>query len=69
MDGITAQRVAEHRDILKGFDAQIVRLDREEDELFGRIIRAKGRDDAQVVFDALAKVKAQKEKLGTLKKV
>lgn len=69
MDGTTAQRVAEHRDILKGFDAQITRLDREEDELFGRIIRAKDREDAQVVFDGLAKVKAEKEKLEMLKKV
>ncbi|RMX88038.1 hypothetical protein D0869_01919 [Hortaea werneckii] len=68
MDGNTAPRVAEHRDILKGFDAQIARLGREEDELFGKIIRAKDREGAQVVFDGLAKVKGQKEKLGTLKK-
>ncbi|KAI7154775.1 hypothetical protein KC316_g825 [Hortaea werneckii] len=68
MDGTTAQRVAEHRYILKGFDAQIARLDRDEDELFEKIITAKDRDDAQVVFDGLAKVKAQKEKLGTLRK-
>lgn len=47
--------VVEHRDILEGFDAQIARLDHE-DELFRRIIGARNRDEAQVVFDALAKV-------------
>lgn len=69
MNQATAQRIAEHRDILKGLDAQIARLDREEDELFGRIIRAKDRDEAQVVFDALAKAKGHKDKAGILKKV
>ncbi|RMZ06037.1 hypothetical protein D0860_05681 [Hortaea werneckii] len=68
MNQTTAQRSAEHRDILKGLDAQISRLEREEDELFGRIIRAKDREDAQVVFDALAKVKGQKDKAEILKK-
>ncbi|KAI6876569.1 hypothetical protein KC338_g38 [Hortaea werneckii] len=64
MDETTVRRLVEHRDILQGFDAQIARLDREEDELFGRIIRARNRDEAQVVFDALAKVKERRQRLG-----
>ncbi|KAI7279687.1 hypothetical protein KC345_g5192 [Hortaea werneckii] len=64
MDETTVRRLVEHRDILQGLDAQIARLDREEDELFGRIIRARDRDEAQVVFDALAKVKERRQRLG-----
>lgn len=69
MNQTTAPRIVEHRDILKGFDAQIARLDREEDELFEKLERGQTRDEAQVVYDALTKVKGQKEKLVTLKKV
>ncbi|KAI7280492.1 hypothetical protein KC343_g195 [Hortaea werneckii] len=68
MDQVTEQDVSEHRDVLKGLDAQIARLTRREDELFRKMERGQSRDEAQAVFDGLAKTKAQKEKLGTLRK-
>ncbi|KAI7160517.1 hypothetical protein KC349_g3450 [Hortaea werneckii] len=64
MDETTVRRVVEHRNILEGFDAQIARLVREEDELFEKIILANNREDAQVVFDALTQVKERRQRLG-----
>lgn len=69
MDETTVRRVVEHRNILEGFDAQIARLDREEDDLFEKIILANNREDAQVVFDALTKVKERRQRLGKERQV
>lgn len=63
MDKIRNQEVAEHRDVLKGLDAQIARLTRREDDLFKKMERGQSRDEAQSIFDALTKAKEQRQRV------
>ncbi|KAI6843196.1 hypothetical protein KC340_g1431 [Hortaea werneckii] len=63
MEKVTEQEVAEHRDVLKGLDAQIARLTRREDELFKKMERGQSRDEAHEVFDGLTKIKEQRQRV------
>ncbi|KAI7502698.1 hypothetical protein KC367_g2015 [Hortaea werneckii] len=63
MDKIRNEEVAEHRDVLKGLDAQIARLTRREDDLFKKMERGQSRDEAQSIFDALTKAKEQRQRV------
>lgn len=63
MDQVKKQEVSEHRDVLKGLDAQIARLTRREDKLFKQMERGPSRDEAQAIFDRLTKVKEQRQRV------
>ncbi|KAI7011888.1 hypothetical protein KC318_g5531 [Hortaea werneckii] len=63
MEKVSEQEVAEHRDVLKGLDAQIARLTRREDELFKKVERGQSRDEAQAVFDALTEAKERRQRV------